>query len=140
MRAESRKKIQFLCFIAIILFLTLFIKASYNQWPLSKMGEDFTDYWASAHLLIDSQNPYQSDQIFALQTSIGRTDKRPNVMYNTPWVLTYILPFALDNYSLAKFMWLLFMFIFTLICSLWLWQFYGGTDDRAGRASRHPFL
>jgi hypothetical protein len=27
-----------------------------------------------------------------------------------------------------------------LICSLWLWQFYGGTDDRAGRASRHPFL
>jgi hypothetical protein len=106
----------------------LFFKASYNQWPITKMGGDFTAYWASVRLLIDGQNPYQADQIFVLQTSVGRTDKNPNVMYNPPWVLTYILPFALDNYPLAKLFWLLFIFICTLICSVWLWQFFGGTD------------
>jgi hypothetical protein len=128
MRAEFRKIFQFLCFIAIILFLLLFLKSSYNQWPITKMGEDFTAYWASAQLLINGQNPYQADQIFALQTSVGRTDKVPNVMYNPPWVLTYILPFSSDNYQLAKFLWLLFIFICILISSIWLWQFYGGTD------------
>jgi hypothetical protein len=92
------------------------------------MGKDFTAYWASTHLLIDGQNPYQADQIFALQTSVGSTDKSPTVMYNPPWVFTYIIPFTLENYLLGKFLWLLFLFICMLICSIWLWQLYGGTD------------
>ncbi|PKN38434.1 MAG: hypothetical protein CVU62_06200 [Deltaproteobacteria bacterium HGW-Deltaproteobacteria-2] len=128
MRTNARKIIQIFCLIAIILFLTLFLKEFYNQWPLSKMGKDFTAYWASTHLLIDGQNPYQADQIFALQTSVGSTDKSPTVMYNPPWVFTYIIPFTLENYLLGKFLWLLFLFICMLICSIWLWQLYGGTD------------
>ncbi len=111
MHVESKKKIQIVCFIAIILFLMLFLKASYNQWPFTKMGSDFTAYWASAQLLINGENPYQSDQIFALETSVGWTDKMPMVMYNPPWVLTFILPFSLENYLLGKFLWLLFIFI-----------------------------
>ncbi|MFZ2398546.1 MAG: glycosyltransferase family 87 protein [Smithella sp.] len=128
MRLESRKKIQFFCLIAIILFLILFLKASYNQWPITALGKDFAAYWSSARLLTSGQNPYQSDQIFALQKSLGLTDKEPTVIYNPPWAITYILPFASENYLLGKFLWLLFIFICTLICSLWLWQFYGGTD------------
>jgi hypothetical protein len=132
MRLESRKKIQIICLIAIILFLILFLKASYNQWATTELGKDFTAYWSSAHLLINGQNPYQADQILALQTSVGWKDKTPLVMYNPPWVLTFIIPFASDNYPLTKFLWFLFIFACTLICSIWLWQFYGGTN-----ANRH---
>lgn len=129
MRLESRKKIQIICLIAIILFLILFLKASYNQGSITKMGGDFTAYWASARLLIDGQNPYQADQILALQTSTGWTAKVPNVMYSPPWILPFVLPFALENYVCGKLLWLLFMFIITLICSVWLWQFYGGKKE-----------
>ena len=128
MRTESRKIIQVLCLITMILVLMLFLKASYNQWPMTKMGKDFTAYRASAHLLINGQNPYQAEQIFALEKSAGWTDKKPLVMFNPPWVMTYLLPFALDNYHLVKFFWFLLMFACLLICSIWLWQIYGGTD------------
>ena len=110
----------------------LFLKASYNQWPFTKMGSDFTAYWASTQLLINGENPYLSDQIFALERSVGWTDKMPLVMYNPPWVLTFVLPFSTENYLLGKFLWFLFIFTCVLICSIRLWQFYGGTD-----ADRH---
>ena len=131
MRLESIKKIQIICLIAIILFLILFLKASYNQWPFTKIGSDFTAYWASTQLLINGENPYLSGQIFALEKLVGWTKKIPTVTYSPPWVLTFIIPFALENYQLGKFLWLLFIFICILICSIWLWEFYGGTD--AGR-------
>ena len=128
MRLESIKKIQIICLIAIILFLMLFLKAHYNQWATTELGKDFTAYWSSAHLLINGENPYKADQILALQTSVGWKDKTPLVMYNPPWVLTFIIPFASENYPLTKFLWFLFIFACTLICSIWLWQFYGGTN------------
>jgi hypothetical protein len=111
-----------------MLSLILFLKAAHDQWPFSKMGRDFTAYWASTRLLISGQNPYQSDKIFDLEKSVGWSDKKPSVMYNPPFVLTYIIPFASDNYPLDKILWLLFIFGCLLSCTIWLWKFYGGTD------------
>ena len=132
MSAESRKKYQFLYFILIIFFLTLTLKWLYGALPHTQAGKDFAAYWASARLLIHGQNPYLSDQIFALQTLVGWTDKMPLVMYNPPWVLTFILPFSIENYLLGKFLWLLLLISCILISLNWLWQFYGGT-----KANRH---
>ena len=132
MSAESKQKYQFLYFILIIFFLTLTLKWLYDELPHTQAGKDFAAYWASARLLIHGQNPYQSDQIFALQTLVGWTDKMPLVMYNPPWVLTFILPFSIENYLLGKFLWLLLLISCILISLNWLWQFYGGT-----KANRH---
>jgi len=132
MHIELRKKIIFLFFILILLILALVLKWFNFQLPHIGVGKDFAAYWASAQLLIDGQNPYLPSQIFFLQTSIGWTDKTPLVMYNPPWVLTFILPFSLDNYILGKLLWLLFIISCVIICSDWLWQFYGGT-----KANRH---
>ncbi|MDM7986383.1 MAG: glycosyltransferase family 87 protein [Smithella sp.] len=132
MQTSSRNKIQILCLVAIILFLILFIKTSHDEWPFIKLGKDFTAYWASAYLLTEGQNPYRTDLIFSREMSVGWPDKNPLVMYNPPWVLSYILPFTLGNYVSGKFLWLLTVFVCTLICFIWLWQFYGGTDKGRG--------
>ena len=132
MSAESRQKYQFLFIILIIFCLTLTLKWIYGELPHTQAGKDFAAYWASARLLIHGQNPYLSDQIFALQTLVGWTDKMPLVMYNPPWVLTFILPFSIENYLLGKFLWLLLLISCILISLNWLWQFYGGT-----KANRH---
>jgi hypothetical protein len=115
-----------------LLLLILSLKSFYDQLSRSQAGNDFIAYWAAARLLVNGQNPYLSDQIFILQTSVGWTGEMPLVMYSPPWVLTYILPFSIENYVLGKFLWLVFLFTCMLICSSWLWQFYGGT-----KADRH---
>jgi hypothetical protein len=93
------------------------------------VGVDFIAYWASGRLLLESGNPYAPDRIFELQTSVGWMRHDPLVMFNPPWVLTFILPFSTPDYVTGKTLWMLACFASVFACSHWLWKLYGGTDD-----------
>ena len=123
----KKKYLLLTCIIAMPLFLA-FLKWFYGELSQSQAGNDFIAYWASARLLLNGQNPYLPESIFVLQSSVGWTGAWPLVMYNPPWVLTYILPFAIEDFVLGKFLWLLFLLICLFVSTDWLWRFYGGTE------------
>lgn len=130
MDAKKRQARNIFLFLIIIAGLIFFITKNHNQWPFNKIGRDFTAYWASTRLLIDGENPYQSDKIYAVEKSVGFTDERPTIMYNPPWVLAFILPFSTSIFPLGKFLWLGFTFLCILISTIWLWQYYNGKDGK----------
>lgn len=62
---------------------------------------DFVEYWAAAHLLWTTNNPYAPDQLFALQRTVGWAKEVPLLMWNPPWTLSFILPFGLLTLTLV---------------------------------------
>ena len=96
------------------------------------VGVDFIAYWASGRLLLENANPYAYEHVFELQKSVGWMISEPLVMYNPPWVLTFILPFSTRDYVTGKAAWMITCLVFVFASSYGLWKFYGGTDHDRG--------
>jgi len=92
------------------------------QQPVS----DFTEYWAAGRLLLQGENPYDPVQMGAMQRALGRPNVNPLLMYNPPWTLSVLLPFAVLSYGLGKLAWILFQGAALLFSVDRLWQLYGG--------------
>ena len=86
---------------------------------------DSVEYWASAHLLRAHHNPYDADSVLELEKQAGRPGESPLVMWNPPWVLPLLLPFALFSYPTAQYLWLLAGCLCMFASLHKLWQLYG---------------
>ena len=91
---------------------------------------DFIEYWAAGRLLIQGENPYSPQGMLAIQRIIGWTDARPIMMWNPPWSLLFVLPFAVLPYWPGRALWFLFHLSITIASAGWLWRYYGGPDNR----------
>lgn len=87
---------------------------------------DYIEYWAAARLLLSGGNPYSIEQLYLLQTSIGWTDTIPLIMWNPPWVLPLLIPFAYLNFVPAQLLWILFLCVLAIASTNLLWRIYGG--------------
>jgi len=86
--------------------------------------DDFPEYWAAGRLNLRRQNPYSLEQIAELQRAIGR--HQPLMMWNPPWTLALVMPFALLPYSFARSLWYaLHLGLLVWACDR-LWLAYGG--------------
>jgi len=91
---------------------------------------DFVEYWSAGRLNLSGGNPYDSAALFALQHDYGCPDDRPVMMYNPPWTLPFVMPFALLPYGTGRLAWLLLHLGLVLVCANVAWRLYGGSPAR----------
>jgi Glycosyltransferase family 87 len=112
------------CLLAMPVF------ASENPSTQLKGVRDFAAYWASARLLLASENPYSPAGLLELQQKVGWQEAVPMVMWNPPWTFAITLPFGLLDFEIGQFLWLLLHVFLLLISARLLWVVYGGPADR----------
>jgi Glycosyltransferase family 87 len=88
---------------------------------------DFVQYWSAGRQVLDGRNPYDPDELFALQRSMY--DVRKTVMmWNPPWALPLTLPFAALHWRLAQLLWFVMQLTAVLLSADLLWRIYGGAE------------
>jgi len=86
---------------------------------------DFVQYWSAGRQVLDGRNPYDPDELFALQRSMY--DVRKTVMmWNPPWTLPLTLPFGAIHWRLAQLLWFVMQLTAVLLGADLLWRIYGG--------------
>lgn len=93
--------------------------------------DDFLQYWAAGRLLRDGGNPYDADQLFAVQAAAGRPDDRPVLTWNPPWALPLVAPAGLLPWRAGQLLWLALQLGLVAGSVWWLWGLAGGPP--AGR-------
>jgi len=91
---------------------------------------DFVEYWGAGRLLLDGGNPYDADQLHPLQRSVSDTVDKAIMMWNPPWALPLIAPFAALPWRIAHAVWLLTQLAALLLSADLLWRTYGGSPHR----------
>ena len=113
-------------FKAVLLLLSLLLvwqalrAADLKQFSLS----DFGEYWAAGRLLLAGRNPYSPAALRALQISVGFTQHDAIRMWNPPWALSIVLPFALLSYQAAALLWLVANAVLILFSAAVLWKVF----------------
>lgn len=86
----------------------------YTHQPAGTLWIDFAEYWASARLLLEGENPYDAGMMAALQRA--STDAPETVlMWNPPLVFPFTAPLGAVDFKFARVIWLL------LSCGLMSW-------------------
>lgn len=116
------KYLRFALYIIIIVGGIIFVSSRANVFTL----HDYIEYWSAARLNLSGQNPYSPELIFALEKINGWTDSVPLMMWNPPFSLAFILPFALLPYSLSRLAWFFASLAVVLGYSSYAWTIYGG--------------
>jgi hypothetical protein len=91
---------------------------------------DFVEYWSAGRLNLAGGNPYDAAQLFVLQRDYGCPDDRPIMMYNPPWTLSFVMPFALLDYGTARLAWLLVQLTLVLVSAGAAWRLFRGSAER----------
>lgn len=120
-------------FILLLLTVLAFeglLKQSHVLSDIDIFGGDFGGYWASCHLLLKGDDPYASDEILSVQKSLGWTNKEPTLIYNPPWVFTFLIPFSSFSFATDRIIWMIVMLTLTIFSADRLWVFYGGSPQR----------
>lgn len=92
------------------------------------MINDFIEYWTAAMLLLRGSNPYSPEELLLAQRALGWQQAEPLMMWNPPWTLTFLLPFAALDYETAQFAWFLCHALIVFLGGLLLWRVYGGAS------------
>src|SRR3954470_6790850 len=61
----------------------------------------YAAYWSASRLLLDGQNPYDAQKVFAMQNAAGWAPSAL-VMRNPPWTFALVLPFGLVAYKFSR--------------------------------------
>jgi hypothetical protein len=94
--------------LAVIILLGLFaFAASHLELIRKNVGNrDSVQYWATGHLLVDHQNPYDPYEVLDLERSQGHAaELRPLMFRVPPWGLLLVAPFGLLDPFWAWFVW-----------------------------------
>mgnify|MGYP006289777149 CR=1 FL=1 len=66
--------------------------------------DDFIEYWGAGRLNLTRGDPYDPVQLESVQLQVGRTLV---MMWNPPWMLTFVMPFAVPPYAVGRSLWLI---------------------------------
>jgi len=89
-------------------------------------ADDFVEYWAAARLNLTGGNPYSPGELLPLQRAAGLSGDEPVVMWNPPWTLALVMPFAIASYPIERVVWLLLNLGLLLASVTWIWWYYDG--------------
>ena len=89
-------------------------------------NDDFVQYWAAARLNQAGDNPYDAEKLWSLQRSWHSVDSRAVRMWNPPWVLPLVAPFALLPYPQARSIWFLVSLVAVMTAGYLAWDASGG--------------
>ena len=122
---NKRRSTLVVCLIAATLALLLMPRAESTA-----PANDFAFYWTAAKLVLDGKNPYSPRETSDLQNRLSFPGKGRLVMLNPPWALPLVAPFGLVSFATGKSAWLLIGLALIFIAVHWLWDLYGGVENR----------
>lgn len=85
--------------------------------------DDFIEYWSAGRVLLGGGNPFEASELDGFQKNYR---EEVLMMWNPPWTLPFVLPFAVLPFELARLAWLLLLVLAMLVCVDWLWVTLGG--------------
>lgn len=92
--------------------------------------QDFLIYWSAARLFVSGHDPYSISLLAAIERSVGWLDPVPLPMLYPPWVLPFFTPFAPLSFGVAHYLFFAVSFALEIVCSLALWDYFGGERRR----------
>ncbi len=116
--------------VLILVLLACLLQAYRNGAFGRFLANDYVEFWGGARIAISGGDPYLPVSLLAIEKSVGWADPTPLMMWNPPWTITLVLPFAGFGFKISAFIWLVFLACVTFGCSDWLWAFYGGARVR----------
>lgn len=125
------KAIRLITLVALILLVSIYSWTQLHAtFTVELLGRDFAAYWASGRLLLLGEDPYSAENVLSIQQSLGWKASKPIIMYNPPWVLTFLLPFCMVDFVTGKILWMLCMLALILLSADRLWLLYGGSREK----------
>ncbi len=91
---------------------------------------DFIAYWSAGRVFLDGGNPYDGEELRAVQKDAGRPDKWPLMVWQPPWVLPFTALVGLLPFWTARALWLVFNLYVLVVASEYLWLWCGGPREQ----------
>jgi hypothetical protein len=115
MRSKSIPTAALITFVVGVLFVAALMAASVLP------PQDFTAYWAAAHLV--RQDPYSAHLVstFERVSGIGAPNP-PLLLRNPPWAIPFILPLGMFSYRVAFAWWTVFSVVVVTGCVAAVWR------------------
>ncbi len=134
MRGDFRQSLVYKSLVVIILIAALLLLSRLAMErlmdPQFLFLDDYVEYWSAGRLNLLGGNPYDPDQMAALQIGVGRTEGVPIMMWNPPWTLALAMPLSWLDYPLSRLIWLLLNLGIIFFAADWGWRVYGGAPER----------
>jgi hypothetical protein len=92
-------------------------------------GGDFIEYWSAVQVFLGGDNPYDPAALLPVQQAAGWDRSEPLMMWNPPWTLLVMLPFAALPFELARALFLAVSSAATLGLADYLWRTLGGLKE-----------
>jgi hypothetical protein len=140
--ASSRPKSRFrlVIFASALAAGLLFLALQANRWSDKSFlpVKDFVEYWAAGRLFLAGDNPYSWEAMLELEKFAGMEpyespetgEEMPLMMFNPPWTLVFVMPFAQASFALSRLMWFLLGLGLLILCADGVWRIYGGALER----------
>src|SRR5439155_9312936 len=98
---------------------------------------DFVEYWGAGRLFLADGNPYSWDAMLELEKSAGMEpylspetgEEMPLMMFNPPWTLVFVMPFAQASFALSRLMWFVLGLGLVILCADAIWRTYCGAPN-----------
>lgn len=100
--------------------------------PTLTPHDDFIACWAAGRLNAAGHNPYDPDQVLAVQRTAGWTQPIPYRIWYPPWTLPLLMPFGLLPYATARLLWFALHIGACVVSADVLWRYYGGERRSRG--------
>jgi hypothetical protein len=107
----------------VVIALILQVSTMWRKMEFGSPGtDDFIEYWSAGQLLLHGKNPYDLKELLAIEVGLGAPYRFPNIMWNPPWLLLWILPLLLLPFKLAALVWLFLNLALLLACGTVIWR------------------
>lgn len=92
---------------------------------------DFSVNWSAGSLLLEGENPYNTDQIVLKEQTTGVNVANASMMqyWYPPWTLSLSILVGAISYRYSQFLWLLLSIGAICFCATTLWQQYRGDQQ-----------
>jgi len=94
--------------------------------PYRTAPDDFISSWAAGRLLVSGRNPYDADEVLAVQRTANWTESIPYRIWYPPWAMPILAGFGILPYALGRFLWYLANIAACLVSADVLWRYYRG--------------
>lgn len=95
-------------------------------WPV----DDFVAYWSAGRLQFTGGDPYSAAQLYPLQKAQGWPEEIAQMVWNPPFCLPVLVPFAIPPFRTGRGLWMAFHVALVAVSALWLWALYRGEPRR----------
>jgi hypothetical protein len=111
--------------LGLLLFSIVRAAVSLHILPLN----DFIEYWAAGRVFLDGGDPYNPEAMLKVQQSLGWQSSTPLMMWNPPWTLLLVAPFAAMPFWVARAIWFLLNVVLSIVAVDRLWSLYHAPNE-----------